>query len=604
MTSRWTILLLVALSLAAPPAAAAGRAPHYHLACGAPAGGDGSLAHPWRALDAANRVQLSAGARLLLRRGSVCAGTLAPRGSGAGGAPIVIGAYGSGPLPRIDAQGPDALVLRDIDHVVAQDLELTNRGDAATPRRGVHVIADGRPVRDVTIQRLDIHDVDGDLSKGTNGSGGVQVDALGPGPARFDGLHIAGNLIENVSRSGVSIVGTPDRSRPPADQPWPEASTGVVVSGNRIDDIGGDGIVPRGTVGAVVQDNVVSNGNLRGRGYADPRGSVCNAGIWTFHANSTLIQRNEVFGMRFNGCDGTGYDVDYDQDGTVVQFNYSHGNQGGFILLCGDDQTRRADVRFNLSIDDASTLNEAPCRIAEGVLGTLSGIRAFNNTIVASDPNLSAELIRLPQLVFGGDFQFRNNIVYATQRRLLAFPCGESCSNNLFFNLPAAGDRAVLADPRFEDAGRRGVGRLQVGAGFQLAPGSPALGAGTPVAGAPPTDYFGAPPPVGVPPAIGFDDGCRLPCSTTTTTATTTCNPPTIGVAVPCPTTTTPASDVIPPLELPARPPPPARHSTQLAYTGAPSIGLLSGGVALLVLGGAMLTLSTVRRRREANAPE
>jgi hypothetical protein len=81
--------------------------------------------------------------------------------------------------------------------------------------------------------------------------------------------------------------------------------------------------------------------------------------------------------MRFNGCDGSGFDVDYDQDGTIVQFNYSHDNEGGFILLCTDAEPRRASVRFNLSVDDELVANQSPCSLQPGA--TFSGLR-FHNT--------------------------------------------------------------------------------------------------------------------------------------------------------------------------------------------------------------------------------
>jgi hypothetical protein len=417
---------------------------------------------------------------------------------------VTIGAYGRGALPRIDASGDDAVTLTDVSHAVVQDLELTNRGDYSKPKRGVHLIAKTRLVTDVIVRGLRIHDVDGDYSKGRNGSGGIQIETTGPPPARFARLRILDNDLEDVARSGISMVGTLDPNRPGADRPWPAASRDVIIARNRIDNVGGDGIVPRGTVGAIISDNVVSNGNLRGRALIDPRGAVCDAGIWAFHANGTVIRRNEVFGMRYQLCDGTGFDIDYDQDATIVEFNYSHDNGGGFILLCGETKLpRRAEVRFNLSLDDATTMNEVPCKLTDtGELGTLDGVRFYNNTIVAKRPNLSADLIPLPILAGSGDFLFANNLVYATQQQFLPIPCGEHCSNNLFFGLPSSGTGALTADPQFVDPTKRGQGRVAVGEGFQPTQGSPARGAGKPVPNGPATDFFGT--PLTAPAPIGF----------------------------------------------------------------------------------------------------
>jgi hypothetical protein len=474
----------------------------YFVDCGASADGDGSWRSPFGSLEDANAVVLAPGERLLFRRGSVCTGTLAPQGSGLAGRPVVIGAYGFGPPPRIVGEGDDAVLLSGMSHVVLQGLDVSNPGATAARRRGVHVVADGTVVEDVTVRDLSVHDVDGDLRKDSGGSGGIQVDASSGG--RFDGLRLLANRIENVSRSGIFIVGASGGSRPRAGEPWPEASTGVRVRGNRLAHLAGDGIVSTGTDGAVLEHNVVVDGNQAGTAWNGPS-PVCNAGIWTFGANSTLIQYNEVSDMEFNGCDGTGYDVDYEQDGTVVQYNYSHDNAGGFILLCTDAEPRVAEVRYNLSIDDAATLSDAPCAIESGNIGTLDGLRFYNNTFVAAKPVATLELFPVASLVAPGNFQFKNNVVVATEPQTDPLQCGNDCTNNLFFQLPPSGTDAVVGDPRFVDASRRGSGRLWVGLAFRLRPDSPAIGAGVLLPDAPGRDYFGNPVPTDEPPSIGID---------------------------------------------------------------------------------------------------
>jgi hypothetical protein len=226
---------------------------------------------------------------------------------------------------------------------------------------------------------------------------------------------------------------------------------------------------------------------------------ICNAGIWTFHANGTVIQRNEVFGMRFNGCDGSGFDVDYDQDGTIVQHNLSHDNEGGFILLCTDAQPRTAQIRFNLSVDDAMVANQSPCSLKPG--STFEGLRLVNNTFVAKA--MTWGVLGTPTAsLLEGSLEVRNNIFRSTAPQATPLACGTRCSNNLWFGLPAAGTAAVSADPRFRHAERRGRGRLYVGRAFKLRARSPARRAGVPLGGPPARDYFGRRVPRV--PAIGF----------------------------------------------------------------------------------------------------
>ena len=480
------LVVSIALITSCASALEARAATTRHVDCSAPTSGDGSRHAPWNDLVTANATPLAPGDRLLLRRGGVCAGPLAPLAEGSAEQPVTIGAYGSGPRPRVEATGTDAVLLRNTSHTVLRDLEVTNEGPEAR-RRGVHVVADGQLVRGVVVRKLFIHDVDGDLRKDSNGSGGIQVDVSGGG--RFDGLLIEDNRIEDVSRSGIFVVAG-SGARPRAGEPWPGASTGVVVRGNRVARLGGDGIVALGTVGAVLEDNVVSTGNLRGRDFTQAD-RVCNAGIWTFDANDTLIQRNEVFDMRFNGCDGTAFDIDYAQDGTIIQYNYSHDNEGGFILLCTDDQPRRGEVRFNLSVNDAWAVEQAPCAFPR--IGGFDGLRFHNNTFIGPNPLLGFQTLRSASLFDPQGLDFRNNLFVANPPIALPFPCGTSCSNNLFFGMPPQGADAITADPRLVAPSRHGNGRRRVGMGFRLRRGSPAIGAGVAIPDSVTVDYFGRP---------------------------------------------------------------------------------------------------------------
>jgi hypothetical protein len=475
-----------------------------YVDCGAAAAGDGSIVHPFDSLALANAHVLAPGERLLLRRGSECTGTLAPQGSGTAHQPVVIGAYGSGPMPRVTAAGEDAVLLANVSHVVVGDLDVTNPGTTPARRRGVHLLADGAVVRDVTVRDLWVHDVAGDLHKDSGGSGGIQVDAVGSTVrGRFDGVQILDNRIEHVARSGIFVVGSAGGTRPRAGAPWPDASTHVVVRGNRLAHLAGDGIVPTGTDGAVVEHNVVVDGNAAATPWNGPS-PVCNAGIWAFNANATLIQYNEVSHMQFNGCDGTGFDVDYDQDRTTVQYNYSHDNAGGFILLCTDANPRAAEVRYNLSVDDAATLSDAPCAIGSGNIGSLDAVRFFDNTIVSARPVATLEDIPVTTLFSPGNFVFANNVVVATGAGGDPLACGDRCTNNLYFGLPPSGTSAVTGDPRFVDATRRIAGRLAEGAAFRVRRGSPAIGAGVALPGAPMYDYFGTRVPTATAPTVGF----------------------------------------------------------------------------------------------------
>ena len=354
------------------------------------------------------------------------------------------------------------------------------------------------------MRNLVIHDVDGNLDKDNGGSSGIQVDTSGPGVGRFDGLSIESNTIERVSRSGIFIVGASAGDRPAAaGDPWPEASTDVRITRNSIAHLAGDGIVTTGTDGALVSGNVVSDGNQAGRAPSDPLGPICSAGIWAYNANSTTIERNEVFDMNLNGCDGTGFDVDRFQDGTVVQYNYSHDNGGGFLLICTEVEPRTAQVRFNLSVDDRFLLHSVPC--VGG--GTNSDVEIYNNTIVAPDPTF-AKLGTPSTTLYGpASLTFFNNLVAATGPTA-GFECAPDCHHNLFRDVPPVGTDFVTADPLFLDPTRRGT--ADTPQGFRLLAGSAALGTGASIPLGAGTDYFGNPINPSLAANIGFDQAKPL----------------------------------------------------------------------------------------------
>lgn len=515
-----------ALCLVGTEAGAAAKASTWYVDCSAHQSGNGSLDRPFNDLAAANQLTLGPGDRLLFSNGATCTGMLSPRGGGSASNPVVIGSYGSDHREaEIDGDGQvnAAVWLADISHTTVEDLELTNPGDTTQEHRGLYFTADGGVVSGITVRNLLVENVDSGGNSQTTGG----IVGVASGTGRFADVLIEDNQVRDVTREGIEVSGTTTKTRPPADRPWPQATSGLVIRGNTVRQVQGDGILPRGTEGAVVEQNVVSDGNLAGYDFSSTKRN-CSAGIWTWNADNTLIQANEVYGMHYgpsvktgslNGCDGEAFDVDANQDGTVIQDNLSFDNAGGFILLCtsggtaaAPNPTHHADVRYNLSVDDNATFNPSPCSGEfNSAVNNLDGIRLYNNTIVAGQPRVTLELQNTPLTGYMGNFVFENNIVVATSPETgsWSFPCGTSCSHNLFSGMaaPSTATDSVSGNPKFVDPSARGVGP-RTALGFKLEKGSAAIGAGVAVpAGVPRSathDYFGTKIPD--PPTIGFSE--------------------------------------------------------------------------------------------------
>jgi hypothetical protein len=303
--------------------ASSGRAETYYVdfGNGADSNAGTSRRAPWKTLAKINSFQFQPGDSILLKSGSSWQEQLAPRSSGAHGAPILIDRYGKGPAPRIDGAGrfEDAVRLYNVQYIEVRSLEVSNRGDGAAVRRGVHIFLENfGAAKHIIVAGLYIHDVNGTNQRKDNG--GIIFRASGAKtPTRFDGLTIERNIVWKVDRSAIAAQSDYwSRAR------W-NPSLHVSIRDNFVDDIGGDGIVPWATDGVLVEHNIARNCNRRA--------GTFNAGIWPWSTDSSLFQLNEASFTRTTR-DGQGFDSDYNSRDTLFQYNYSHDNEGGFMLIC------------------------------------------------------------------------------------------------------------------------------------------------------------------------------------------------------------------------------------------------------------------------------
>ncbi|MEV7722121.1 alpha-L-fucosidase [Streptomyces sp. NPDC088184] len=489
-----TVLSLLAAAVPSVAAADSSRTSNretQYVDCSADASVQtGSSAFPWQSLDRVNGLALRTGSRILLKRGTRCTGTLAPNGSGRPGKPLVIGAYGTGAKPVIDGGGnAETLLLKNTQWVEASGLEITNSGAPGRNKRGVRVqLEDFGTGTHYRLTGLDIHDIRGDDTKGTEGSAGILFSVTGTEkPTKFDDVVVAGNTVTGVDREGIYLASTwnnrPVHGDYDPDGPAFLPSTRVVVRGNTLKDLGGDGIVMTATDGALVERNRLDGFQRRSAGY--------NAGMWPWNADNTVFQYNEVSGGETTR-DGMAYDVDEGTFGTVFQYNVSHDNAGGFFLVCTATGTLGdAVIRYNVSRNDHY-------RGIETCSGSFDGVRAHNNTVYVGD-GVSQSVVNENTTKKHG-LAFTNNIVVKEGAGTASFGLkgdGVTLSHNTLVNVrdAPADPGGSTADPRLTDR----TGALPDG--LRLHTGSPALGAGMAVAGDVARDLYGnrvpAPPNTG-----------------------------------------------------------------------------------------------------------
>ncbi|MBV9850112.1 MAG: right-handed parallel beta-helix repeat-containing protein [Armatimonadetes bacterium] len=452
-----------------------------------------SQRHPWRTLGRVNTGTFGPGDQIRLRAGSRWTGYLSPAGSGAAGQPIILTSYGAGPKPQVDAQGQwlATLFLSNGEYWEISGLDIANKGRVPEPKlTGVQVSAfDFGTAHGIRLRDLDVHDVTGSNVKSEGGGAGINCVCGGDKiRSRFDGLLIENCHLARTDRNGITMGGNWVRN----DSWFP--SLHVVIRGNVLEDIGGDGIVPLACDGALVERNVLRGGRRRAQDYA--------AGIWPWSCDNTVIQYNEVSGMKGTN-DGEGYDSDYNCRHTLFQYNLSHDNDGGFMLICDDGSqslpwnigNQGTVIRYNISVNDGlHTFN---------ITGPCQDTLICNNTFyIGKGRNIAA----VASGNWGGswpdDTRFVNNLFYAGGQAKFDFG---GMKNTAFDHNAFWGDlsnrpddpHAVLTDPKLAAPGSDSP------RAYVPHPGSPCLRAGMPVADNGGRDFWGHPLPSALPPDIG-----------------------------------------------------------------------------------------------------
>ncbi|UCC69725.1 MAG: hypothetical protein JSV79_07495, partial [Armatimonadota bacterium] len=309
----------------------------------------------WQSLEKVNGTTFQPGDQILLKADCVWTGQLWPKGSGAAGNPIMIDMYGTGAKPLINGDGlvQSTVYLYNQEYWEVSNLEITN-WDPAGPdiRQGVYVVGhEYTPgvLNHIHLKDLVVHDVNGHDTDGRNlgkCNGGIIFDVWGcPISVRFNDVLVEGCYVYHVDRSGIKTWSDNTRWYEDPELPWYwQPYTNMVIRNNVLDDIGGDGIVTCHADAPLVEYNVASN--------CQARSNEFNVAIWPWDCDDAMYQYNEAY-LTHQTKDGQGYDIDGYNNRATLQYNYSHDNEGGFILICGYGAFNRDSVlRYNISEDD------------------------------------------------------------------------------------------------------------------------------------------------------------------------------------------------------------------------------------------------------------
>jgi hypothetical protein len=446
----------------------------------------------WRTLAKVSGREFKSGEQVLLLRGGTWNEGLRLRGCATADKPIVLGAYGEGPRPRINA-GPTHAITGEgaISGWRISGLELTSTNDLNPTCKitggkcGVYV-AQEDPCEGLTIEDCLIHDTSGP---------GIFLKATGKSKLVFKDTVIEHCEVYNAS-CGIQFLGLPDYGT--------EYFGGFRVAHCVVHDIGGDGIVPFCGNNGVIE---YCTAYRTGQGCDEKDHSP--VAIWYAWAKSCVIQYCHAYDNRTGGrgADGGAFDFDGGCVDCILQYNYSHDNEGAGYLICSWDAEKwpctGCICRYNVSVNDGLQNDYASihfwqnesCQIynntcitrsAPAVKFATSGFNARGN-LIANNVFLidSPEEIPLVKSEFDiGENQFRSNLYHRVREGLYFTPDGKEIRTLDEFMKVVGGEGEIAGDPKLADL---------ASGNFHLRPDSPCRGAGMRLPDMGPRDYYGTP---------------------------------------------------------------------------------------------------------------
>lgn len=339
-----------------------------------------SPASAWRSISRVNRARFHAGDSIKFESGSRFEGNLHLDSSSmpteASGLTITSG----GSIPAVLSAGlGTGIQLLNLGGITLSNLVVEGAGSARNTGHGI--LCDNTSKTRRSLTNLTVVGV---TAKGF-GVLGLNITALRTG---FEHVRIDHCAFTDNRRGGMEVA-----SRLPYDDPS-YAHKDVEVRDCQAYSNPGDPKPSRDHTGSGIVLYHVDGGLVTGckawdNGTLGDNRIAGGVGIWVYASRHVTIEHCESFSNHTRGRDGGGFDIDGGCESCVLQYNYSHDNDGpGFMLysypyaLFGG---RNNIVRFNLSEND-SRKNRTYAGLWICTDGQpMTGVEIHENTVITGD---------------------------------------------------------------------------------------------------------------------------------------------------------------------------------------------------------------------------
>ncbi len=363
-----------------------------------------SATRAWRTIQKVNDTQLRAGDQVLFEGGSTFEGGIWLRSPSQGTAmqPIVFGSYGR-QRARISSGTSYGLYAHNTGGVEVHNLDFVGSGRLTNTNSGVIFYLDQVNVH---LQ----HIVLDSISVQGYRNAGISIGSW-QGQSGYDQVRIMNCVSSANGEAGIASYA----QALAAHHNWYVGYCRAFDNAGRPDITTthtGNGIVLAGIDRALIEYcEAYHNGWLN----ANPDGGP--VGIWGWNCNKLVIQKCESHhNQSGTNRDGGGFDLDGGCTNSVLQYNYSHDNDGpGYLLAQYPAAPPLSDVtiRYNISENDGRRHGHGAIMLwSSGASGGIQRAAIYNNTVYVSPP-IDGSRPKAVEITSSGikDITFRNNLL-------------------------------------------------------------------------------------------------------------------------------------------------------------------------------------------------
>jgi len=352
---------------------------------------------PWRTIDKANAIDLNPGDKVLFQAGHDYPGNLLLTAEDAGTLkqPVVIGSYGSG-RATIKAGNSSGVTVRNAGSVVVENLIVIGYDYRTNVGSGIKIV--NELPNNQKLEYIRVHNVEAagfgrrknPVLQPPNGCGifvgGYASDKSKSG---YEDVRITDCVTYQNEYFGILITGYWQ------DDPDTYANSNVYVGyckmydnpgdPNYFENHSGSGILMEDVDGGIIEYcEAYNNGYKGGCKVGGP------IGIWAAVANNVIIQFCESHHNRAGKGDGGGFDFDGGTTNSILQYNYSHDNDGAGYLICSYKNAPHTFnnniVRYNISVNDGRKNNYSGINLWTGSPkdDPIRNTQIYGNTVYSS----------------------------------------------------------------------------------------------------------------------------------------------------------------------------------------------------------------------------